>query len=101
MENLKNTIKMAIDDLTFIEMIISNKRNKEEKINKIDIRPIILKEEIIYQLSSYSDDKVYHENLKKNEFIDYISEKIYEEYKQCMIFTKEKDIQILLSKKEK
>lgn len=101
MENLKECIKTSINDLTFVQMVISNKRDKDGDINKIDSKPVIIKNEIMYQISYYTNDKVYHENLKKEEFIEKISDIIYENYKQCMIFTLEKDIQILLSKKRK
>ena len=48
-----------------IDLTISGVKKKNEKIivaNKVKIRPVILKEEILYQMSEYVGQKVFHKN---------------------------------------
>ena len=44
------------------EMIISNARNKDG-ITKIKVRPILLKQDVVYQVSSFKGKQVFHENV--------------------------------------
>lgn len=44
------------------EMIISNARNKEG-ITKIKVRPVLLKQDVVYQVSSFKGKQVFHENV--------------------------------------
>lgn len=43
------------------EIIISNPRNKDG-VTKIKVRPVILKKELLYQVSSFKGKQVFHEN---------------------------------------
>ena len=44
------------------EMIISNARNKEG-VTKVKVRPVMLKNELVYQVSSFKGKQVFHENM--------------------------------------
>lgn len=44
------------------EMIISNARNKDG-ITKIKVRPVLLKQDVVYQVSSFKGKQVFHENM--------------------------------------
>lgn len=44
------------------EIIISNARNKEG-ITKIKVRPVLLKQDVVYQVSSFKGKQVFHENM--------------------------------------
>lgn len=44
------------------EIIISNARNKES-VTKIKVRPVMLKNELVYQVSSFKGKQVFHENV--------------------------------------
>ena len=53
-----------------IDLTISGVKKKNEKIivaNKVKIRPVILKEEILYQMSEYVGQKVFHKNYTADE----------------------------------
>ena len=57
-------IEQLIDDQTFIFGVLSNVKNGVEKTyNKVDIKPVMIKNEWLYQISCYYDQKVKHENL--------------------------------------
>ncbi len=51
------------------EIIISNARNKEG-VTKIKVRPILLKNDLVYQVSSFKGKQVFHENVEAELLID-------------------------------
>lgn len=44
------------------EMIISNARNKEG-VTKVKARPVLMKVDVMYQVSSFKGKQVFHENM--------------------------------------
>ena len=46
------------------EIIVSNPRNKEG-VTKVKVRPILLKKELLYQISSFKGKQVFHENVNE------------------------------------
>ena len=51
------------------EMIISNARNKDG-ITKIKVRPVLLKQDVAYQVSSFKGKQVFHENMAPEALCD-------------------------------
>lgn len=45
------------------EIIVSNARNKDG-ITKIKVRPVLLKQDVVYQVSSFKGKQVFHENVE-------------------------------------
>ena len=81
-----------------IEIILSGKEEKNIEYNKINIKPFLKENEIIYQLAYVYDKKTIHENLSVLEFLEKISD-VFEGFKQMVIFSLENDYQILKNKK--
>ena len=81
-----------------IDIIISN-GPKDYEISKIKIRPIILKNNLVFQGSLYKGKQVFHQNYEKNELLELCNEWLVNCMKQVFIRTKEKEISILISKK--
>ena len=81
------------------KIIISNGKLKGG-VNKIHIRPILLKEKLYFQFASYTDKQVFHENFEKSEAAEKILT-LMEDYKQCEIDHKNKMVTCLISKKGK
>ena len=80
---------------------LSNPRKKDEKsFNKVDIKPVLIKDEIKIQFTYNYKTKVIHENLSLYESTEKIG-KLLKNFRQGMFFTKEADYQILISKKGK
>lgn len=88
--------------IDLIEAIISNSSNKEV-CQKRKIRPVQIKGEILFQLSSFCGQKVLHENLRKEELLDKLPKLIEGEvvFKQIEIKTKQALYTVLISKKGK
>lgn len=101
MDKIHELIEKIIKEESLISCVLSNIRKKDpEKYDKVTIRPVILKEELIYQFTYNYKKKVIHENLKK----EIMTEKImtlFDQFKQGQFFTKDADYQILISKKYK
>lgn len=81
---------------------LSNPRKKDEdSFNKVDIKPVLIKNEIKIQFTYNYKTKVIHENLSLDESIRETIELLNKNFRQGMFFTKEADYQILISKKGK
>ncbi len=99
MENLRKLITNYIDNAeTILSVIISNPRNKE-KISKIKIRPVLKKDEILYQAESFIGTKVFHKNIEPKEMPDFLVRAATEEFKQLEIETTQHKAIVLISKK--
>lgn len=102
MDNLIKLLNESVLNNEFIFAVLSNLRKKDEEgFNKIDIKPVLIKDEIKFQFTYYYKTKVIHKNLEPLETISEIEELLIESFRQAMIFTKESDYQILISKKGK
>ena len=101
MENLNDIIRKCFDKNNIIKIILSNKRKKTLNIKKVDIRPVIIKGEQLYQFEFFYDNKATHLNLDSKTSTDKIIELMDINFKQCNIFTSENDINILASKLDK
>ena len=95
-----NEIEQIIDDQAFIFGVLSNvKKGIEKTYNKVDIKPVIIKNELFYQISCYYDQKVKHENLTAEALKTYFSKVLGPYFKQGQLYTKTADLQILFNKK--
>lgn len=103
MEEVRSVLFKIIEDKEFIHGVISNLRDKSKKdgYTKIDIQPVIIQDELKYQLTYEFKNKVLHENLSEIEFKSKFIELLENEFRQAMIFSKANDYQVLISKKGK
>ncbi len=96
MEELRELLELHVND-ELQQAIISNPRNKGG-VKKIHIRPILLQNKVWFQVASYTEKQVFHENLSKEE----VTEKILQlmlEYKQMQLTSKDVAATVLVSKK--
>ena len=96
--DITQLLDICISD-KLIDMVISGQKNKsEDKAVKVRIRPVILKNEIEYQVSEFVGRKVLHSNHSaadvKKKIIDYMTE----DFKQAQINTTDAAATILSSK---
>lgn len=96
--DITQLLDICISD-KLIDMVISGQKNKsEDKAVKVRIRPVILKNEIEYQVSEFVGRKVLHSNHSaadvKKKIIDYMTE----DFKQAQINMTDAAATILLSK---
>lgn len=82
--------------------VLSNLRKKDqESFTKVNIKPVLIKNELKYQFTFNYKNRVIHDNLSSTEAISKIEELLKETFKQGAFFTIEADYQVLISKKEK
>jgi len=93
-------IEEIIDSGELIFAVLSNvKKGVERTYNKADIKPVVIKSELQYQVSYYYDQKVKHENLNSEEAKSLMANILGPYFKQGQLYTKTADLQILFNKK--
>ncbi len=95
-------IKILLEQILntqFIQAVISNPRLKEGVL-KIKVRPVQMKDQLFYQLESFTKTQAFHENLKKQETIEKLL-KYMGEFRQLQIATEQENYTVLVSKKGK
>lgn len=96
-------IKKAIDEITseeIIKIVISNRKSKQEKYNKINIILKQNKDKKYYQIEKFTDKQVFHENIEIDELNKKINE-IIENYKQLNAMSLSYNFDMKISKKGK
>lgn len=99
MEELILLLKDTFSD-KLKQVILSNSRDKE-KVLKVKIRPVLLKEKLQFQESVYVGTKVFHENYDENDIIKKTKEYMETTFKQAEIETLDFKAVVLVSKKGK
>jgi len=100
MDELKNAIKEIVEQ-EIIKVVISNKKNKDEKYKKIDILlKINSKGKKYYQVEKFTERQVFHENIELENLEEKINEYIVN-YKQLSAWSNEASFDLKISKKGK
>lgn len=81
-------------------IVISNSADKD-RISKVRIRPVLIREQILYQVSEYKGTKVFHTNLGKEELLDRLPDWFEGLFHQAEITTQSSKAILLISKKGK
>lgn len=82
------------------QVVLSNSKDKD-KILKVKIRPVLIKDELYFQESAYIGTKVFHENYVKDKIIQKCAAYLETDFKQGEIETTGFKAVILVSKKGK
>ncbi|SKC85565.1 class I SAM-dependent methyltransferase [Maledivibacter halophilus] len=102
MKNVLDLFSEIIEDQKLIYAVLSNVRKKSEKtFNRASVKPVIIKNELLFQITYHYDKKVIHNNFKAHEAITELDNLIQLYFKQIVIYTTDADYQILISKKGK
>ena len=102
MEKLKELIQEIIKEEKLIYAVLSNLKSKDkDTFSKVNIKPVLIKDEKHIQLAYEYQDKVIHKNLKDDEFTAEFKDLLSDHFKQAMIFTTDADYQVMISKKGK
>lgn len=81
-----------------VDMILSGAK-KAEYPSKIKIRPVLLKDKMMFQVTRYEGKKVLHENMEAEEVKDYVADAAVNSYKQTQVVTANGQGTILSGKK--
>ena len=98
MEFLLTKIKENLNEQMLL-LTISNPR-KTEEIKKYNIRPVLVKDKLMFQSAAYTKTQVFHKNLKKNELVEEL-ERLFPSYKQVQLQTVSSELTALINKKGK
>jgi hypothetical protein len=98
MEFLLTKIKENLNEQMLL-LTISNPR-KAEEVKKYNIRPILVKDKLVFQSAAYTKTQVFHKNLSKRELLEEV-EKILPLYKQVQLQTSGAELTALINKKER
>lgn len=99
MQQLLQLLQDAFSD-RLRQVILSNSRDKD-KILKVKIRPVLLKNGIVFQETAYIGTKVFHENFLAADIIKRIVTYMEDTFKQAEIETTDFKAVVLVSKKGK
>lgn len=97
MERLKNILEEQLTE-NLDQIIISNPR-RMALAQKVKIRPVLLKEQLNFQVTEYKGKQVFHENYEKQDAIAYIIEQMEKFFGQMMLESTTKTVNVLVSKK--
>jgi SAM-dependent methyltransferase len=84
------------EEQLLIQAAFSSPRQGNEKVS---IRPISIKEKILYQVTRVVDHKALHSNLTAEECQKFILEELIPHFKQGFLYTTDADYHLLMNKK--
>ncbi len=97
MERLKNILEEQLTS-ALSQAVISNPR-RAALAQKVKIRPVLLKEQLYFQVTEYRGKQVFHENLEKEAAKDYILDQMEHFFGQMSLESATKTVHVLVSKK--
>ncbi len=98
MEKIEELLYKYLNEM-LVQIVISNPRTGAEAA-KISLRPVLLKEKLIFQASIKQEKKVFHKNLPLKEAVSEILQWM-ERYRQMEVFSHTGQASVLVSKKGK
>jgi len=100
-EELIKAIREIVNE-EVIKIVVSNKLNKDVKYNKINIELKSNKKgKRYYQVESFTDKQVFHENIESNELEKKLIDLVHNNYKQLGAWTNTTTFDLKISKKGK
>ncbi len=98
MEQWKTILDNYLNE-NLVQMILSNPRDKDGT-KKIQIRPMLIKNQLIFQASEYKNNQVFHHNLEKDAVPERVAEWM-EQMRQLELVHQQGKVHALVSKKGK
>ncbi len=99
MKELEEKLTRFLSDRLY-QIIISNPRQKEGAF-KIKIRPVMVKDQLCFQETTWKGNQVFHENYEKEEALTEILLQMENKFKQLEAESMDGRLIVLVSKKEK
>ncbi len=83
-------MSIITDDIIFLEekikkIALSERKNKDFEFSKITVRPFKSKNGTVWQLEKFRDNKVFHENLSKEELFVWLTEAGEKNFRQISL----------------
>ena len=99
MNKVRELCKEQLGDELY-QIIISNPKGKKE-IEKVKVRPAVIKKDLIYQISEWRNKQIFHKNMEKDQAIEKIIEYMEQDFGQMELTSKTLHATVLVSKKGK
>ncbi|MGL5123559.1 MAG: class I SAM-dependent methyltransferase [Fusobacteriaceae bacterium] len=96
LKDVKDILEISIKENLLIKIVYSSSLKKNE-YNKITVKPIKVKDELIYQIEYFKDNKAYHKNFNSFECLIFLYE-VTDCFKNINIFTSEKEYSLIKNK---
>lgn len=96
MEEVKKLIQASFGE-DFVQISVSGPR-KNMEVKKLVVRPVLIADSLQYQISSYTQTQVFHENLPEERVCERICG-LMTDYKQVLIRTRETEHTVMIGKK--
>lgn len=97
MNSMTDLLRRCLDEGSLISLVLGSKRKKSQPLNKVTVRPVSLREGMMYQAEYSYEKKALHENLDPDELCRLFEEMMRLYFKQANLFTTQADYQILAS----
>lgn len=85
----KETLESMLDLFAnewLMQMVISNPVNRE-KIQKVKIRPMLLKDAVVFQAEELVGTQAFHKNLTVHELKEYVRERLEADFRQAEVLS--------------
>ena len=92
-EVLEEVLNWELSDMT-----LSNRKASGD-IQKIKVRPVIIKDQLVFQAAQYTKTQVFHKNIEETQVKAWVQNLIENEFKQTQIRCSNKEYTILSGKK--
>lgn len=99
MDSLKQLLRESLNGGLY-QIIMSGVRSAHTAEKK-KVRPVLVRDQLLFQVSSFSGKQVFHENLTATEAVDMLAAQLLENYRQMQIDTQLFSAVVLVSKKRK
>lgn len=99
MTELQNVLDRYLD-MELLQIILSGARAKDG-VSRIRIRPVLIREQLLFQCTKTAGTKELHENLKKSEALLRIDQWLREDFRQLQLESGKGTVNALSSKKGK
>ncbi|GIP16327.1 methyltransferase [Paenibacillus montaniterrae] len=97
---LRQELAEAVEQDTLYQAVLSSPKAKGNEVpQKVIVRPIQLKNGLVYQFESYYVNKVLHENVSASQTVEKLVALIAQQYKQTQIKQQNSQLHILSGKK--
>lgn len=87
-------------DEELLQLLLSDPRDKE-KHQKVKVRPLLLKGQLVFQMEEFIGKQVFHKNLSAGEAAAALTALLREDFGRCEIWSEKGWAQALVSRKGK
>lgn len=101
MDQLRQLLTNYIQNKEMILCATASNPRDRDQIQKLRIRPVLKKEELLYQVERFAGTKVYHQNLNPSVLLDQLTEAMERDFRQLELETECHRVTVLVSKKGK